>query len=100
VDWFDASTAAAASTMASVMALPVALPGTLPVALPVVVPGAVIVSSWTGYAQADPTLVGVVVAAIAIFSVVYVLKRVLGERRPGRRSGPTPGSRSARERSR
>jgi divalent metal cation (Fe/Co/Zn/Cd) transporter len=57
-------------------------------------------ASWSGYAQADPTLVGVVVAAIAIFAVVFVLKRVLGERRPGRAGGPRPGSKPARARSR
>jgi hypothetical protein len=56
-------------------------------------------ASWGGYAQADPMLVGVVVAAIAIFALVYVLKRVLGERRPGHR-GPRPGSKPARARSR
>jgi hypothetical protein len=72
VDWFDASTAPAASTVASL----------------------------GGYAQADPTLVGVVVAAIAIFSVVYVLKRVLGERRPGRSSRSQSGVKPARARSR
>jgi hypothetical protein len=65
VDWFDASTAVATSTVASL----------------------------GGYAQADPTLVGVVVAAIAIFSMAYVLKRVLGERRPGR-SKPPSGARA------
>jgi hypothetical protein len=71
VDWFDASTAAASTGAAR-----------------------------GGYAHADPTLVGLVVFTIAAFSVVYVLKRVLGERRPGRRSGRASGSKAARMRSR
>jgi hypothetical protein len=75
VDWFDASTAAAS-------------------------PGVSGLASFGGYAQADPTLVGVVVAAIAIFAVAYVLKRVLGERRAGRGGGPRAGSKPARVRSR
>lgn len=57
-------------------------------------------ASWAGYAQADPTLVGVVVAAIAIFAAVYVLKRVLGARRPRRSSEALPGRKPARARSR
>jgi hypothetical protein len=79
VDRFDASTAAVS---------------------PVASSAASGLSAWGGYAQADPTLVGVLVAAIAIFAVVYVLKRVLGERRPGRSSGPEAGSKPARARSR
>ena len=72
MDWFDASTAAASTGAA-----------------------------WGGYAQADPSLVGLVVGAIAIFSVVYVLKRVLGERPPGRsRRGRQAGGKPARVRSR
>jgi hypothetical protein len=59
------------------------------------------VASWGGYAEADPTLVGVVVAAIAIFSVAYVVRRVLGERLASRRSKAWPAAgKSARARSR
>jgi hypothetical protein len=71
VDWFDASTAAASTGAA-----------------------------WGGYAQADPTLVGLVVVTIAIFSVVYVLKRVLDDRQSGRRRGRRHGRKPARVRSR
>lgn len=89
-----------ASIVAWTVASPTGLATALIVASPTGSPVASSLASWGGYAQADPALVGVVVAAIAIFSVVYVLKRVLGERSPGRRNGPPPGSKPARARSR
>lgn len=33
-------------------------------------------ASWWGYAEADPRLVGVVVAAVAVFAAAYVGQRL------------------------
>jgi hypothetical protein len=49
--------------------------------------------AWWGYAEADSTLVGVLVVAIALLAVVYVLMRLVRDRRPRPRSGKHSGSR-------
>lgn len=36
--------------------------------------------AWWGLAEADATIVGLVVAAIAVFAVVYVVQRVRGNK--------------------
>jgi len=41
-------------------------------------------SLW-GYAEADPVVVGVVVAAVVVLAGVYVVLRVTGNHTPGRR---------------
>lgn len=52
-------------------------------------------ASWWGYAEADPALVGVVVAAVAAFAVIYVGQRLLSGRRrvPGQRAAGRQGPR-------
>ena len=40
-----------------------------------------------GYAEGDPTVVGLVVAAIAVLGVAYVVTRVVGRRRARRGKG-------------
>lgn len=48
-------------------------------------------ATWWGYAEADPAVVGVVVAAVVAFALTYVAQRLLRDRtraRPGRRQGP------------
>ncbi|GAB4519941.1 MAG: hypothetical protein Tsb0020_38500 [Haliangiales bacterium] len=56
-------------------------------------------ATWWGYAEADPLLVGVVVAAVASFALVYVGKRLIADRRPGQ-PGPSPRRDAARKRRR
>lgn len=54
-------------------------------------------SSWWGYAEADPTIVGIVVATFALLAVLYVVGRatgrITGRVRPGVRAAgrPAPG---------
>lgn len=40
-----------------------------------------VVAEWWGIAEADPTLVGVVVAAISLLAVTYVLLRLFAPER-------------------
>ncbi len=55
------------------------------------VPDLAPLGSWWGYAEADPTIVGVLVAAIAVLAVGYVISRI---RRSRSSKPPTdPGSR-------
>ncbi len=38
-------------------------------------------ASWWGYAEADPTLVAILVGAVAVLAVSYVVVRVTRQRR-------------------
>jgi hypothetical protein len=44
-------------------------------------PLTVLVSSWWGFAAADRTVVGIVVAAVGALAVAYVLLRLLSGRK-------------------
>ncbi|HUH03660.1 MAG TPA: hypothetical protein VML75_16810 [Kofleriaceae bacterium] len=39
-----------------------------------------VAGAWWGYAEGDATIVGLVVAAVAIFAIVYVVSRVRKKR--------------------
>jgi hypothetical protein len=49
--------------------------------------------AWWGYAEAEPTLVGVLVAALAALAVIYVVTRLVRGRGPRPRPGKKAGSR-------
>jgi high-affinity Fe2+/Pb2+ permease len=49
--------------------------------------------AWWGYAEAEPTLVGILVAVIAVLAVVYVITRLVRGRGPRARPGKKAGSR-------
>lgn len=44
--------------------------------------------SWWGYAEADATIVGVLVAAVVALAVAYVAMRVVRSRRPAGSTDP------------
>lgn len=50
---------------------------------------AAIIGLW-GYAEGDPTIVAILVAAVAVFGIAYVIRALLARRGPRRGKGAAP----------
>ena len=51
-------------------------------------------ASWWGYAEADPTVVGILVGTVALIAIAFVVKRLVGDASDGGDTRRAKGKRS------